>query len=127
MTATTRLSWLLLVILAGASYGFIGIVFALPSNHARAWRLAAWGASGLVYAAHIGYEQYRLGNSVVVTAMRVAMAVALGAFLLAVGATVHSALVPSQVPQWRFLIALIIWPVITAVPALWLRLRPLPW
>src|SRR5262249_48365476 len=113
MTAPTRLSWLVLVILAGGSYGSFGLVFSFPSTHVHMWRLAAWGVSGLVYAVHIGYEQYRLGNSPLATALHVAMAVALGAFLLAVGATVHSAMVPSHVPQSRFRIALVIWPIVT--------------
>jgi hypothetical protein len=49
--------------------------------------------------------------------MHVAMAVAIGAFLLAVGATVHAAMVSSHAPYWRFALALILWPIITAAPA----------
>ena len=45
------------------------------------------------------------------------MAVALGAFLLAVNATMHAAMVPSHAPYWRFLLALVVWPVVTALPA----------
>jgi len=117
MPSNIRLSWLVVVVLAGASYGFIGIVFALPSTHVRMWRLAAWIASGIVYAAHITYERYQLHNRPLTTALHAAAAVALGAFLLAVGATVHAAMVPSHAPFWRFRIALVVWPIITAVPA----------
>ena len=45
------------------------------------------------------------------------MAVALGAFLLAVAATVHAMMVPSHAPYWRFLVALVVWPIVTALPA----------
>ena len=45
------------------------------------------------------------------------MAVALGAFLLAVAATVHAMMVSSHAPYWRFLVALVVWPIVTALPA----------
>jgi hypothetical protein len=41
MAAYNRLSWLVAMMLAGLTYGFIGIVFAIPSSHVRLWRLAA--------------------------------------------------------------------------------------
>jgi hypothetical protein len=117
MTVRGRLSWRGVVILAGASYGFIGIVFGLPSTHVRIWRLAAWAVSGVVYISHLAYERYWLGARPLTTATHVAMAVAIGAFLLAVGATVHAAMVSSHAPYWRFGLALILWPIITAAPA----------
>ena len=45
------------------------------------------------------------------------MAVALGAFLLAVNATMHAAMVPSHAPYRRYSLALVVWPIVTAVPA----------
>jgi len=123
MEASHRQSWVRAVILFGVVYGVVGIVFgtlASPSVSAQVrvtWRLAAWVASAAVYAAHIGYEHFRLGHSPRSTALHAAMAVALGAFALAVAATVHSSSAASSSPLWRFLVALVIWPVATALPA----------
>jgi hypothetical protein len=74
-------------------------------------------ASGAVYAAHIVDEHFQLGSSPRATALHGAMAVALGAFLLAAAATVHAAMVPSLAPYGQFLLALVVWPVVTALPA----------
>ena len=123
MNASGRKSWIRAVILAGLVYCVVGIVFAAlanpsPSDQVRfLWRLGAWVASAAVFAAHIGYERFRLSNSPRTTALHAALAVALGAFLLAVTATVHAMTVASHAPYWRFLLALLVWPIITAVPA----------
>jgi hypothetical protein len=109
--------WIRTVILVGVLYFVVGFVFALPSGHVRGWRLAAWFVSGALYAAHLWYEHFRLSNSSRAKASHAAMAGALGAFLLAVAATVHASIVPSHAPYWLFLIALVAWPVFTAVPA----------
>jgi len=105
--------------LVAVAYAAIGIVFAalaVDANHVRVWRLAAWVASAVVAAAHIWYEQYRLGSSPRPTALHAAGAVALGAFGLALAANVHwfFAGTPGQHPP---LLALPVWPVITALPA----------
>jgi hypothetical protein len=106
------------VILAGLFYALVGILFAWPVEHVRAWRLAAWVVSGLAYAAHLGYEHFRLHNAPRRAALHVASAVALGALGLAVGANVHSLSVPSTAGHRRLLlIALAAWPAMTAVPA----------
>jgi hypothetical protein len=108
----------LAVILIGLFYALVGIVFAWPVEHARTWRLAAWVVSAVAYAAHIGYEHFRLHNRPNRTALHVALAVALGAFGLAVGANLHSLSVHSTAGHRRLLlIALAAWPAITAVPA----------
>jgi hypothetical protein len=109
--------WLGIAALAGALYGFIGIAFAIPTSHARFWRLAAWGASGIVFVAHIVYERYWRSNGALKAALHATAAVALGGFLLAVGAIIHATMVPSHAPYSRYLIALVAWPVITAIPA----------
>lgn len=106
------------MILVGVLYGAVGIVFALPSSHLRFWRLAAWAVSGVMYISQIAYEQFKLRNSRVATAVHAALAAGLGGFLLAVGAMVHAATVPTHAPYWRFLIAMVVWPIITLVPAL---------
>jgi len=106
------------MILVGVAYGVIGIVFAAlaDANHVRLWRLAAWVASAAVAAAQIGYEHYRLGSSPRPTALHAAGAVALGAFGLALAANIH-ALFAATHGQHSPLVALVAWPVITAVPA----------
>jgi hypothetical protein len=99
------------------AYGAIGIVFALPRSHALGWRWAAWAVSGVIYICHIVYERYWLGARALRIAAHVTLAVALGAFLLAVGALVHAVLVPAHAPFGRLLIALVAFPVIATVPA----------
>ena len=111
--------WILIV---GVVYVLVGYGSALldssvPAQMRFIWRLGAWIACGLAYAAHIAYEHFRLHSSTFATALRVAMAVALGAFLLAIAATIHAATVSSHAPLWQFLIALVAWPIITALPA----------
>jgi len=120
--ASGRKTWVRAVTLVGFVYFVVGFVFSAldpsVSDQVRfRWRLAAWVASAAVYAAHIGSEHFRLGNSPRATALHAAMAVALGAFLLAVAATVHAMMVPSHAPYWRFLVALVVWPIVTALPA----------
>ena len=123
MDESGRKPWIRAVILVGVVYFVVGMVFAALANRALSeqvrfmWRLAAWVASAAVYAAQIGYEHFRRNNSPRATALHAAMAVALGAFLLAVAATVHKVMVVSHAPYWRFLLALVVWPIITAVPA----------
>ncbi len=107
-----------MAVLLGIGYAVVGIVFAVPVTHVRAWRLAAWVLSAAGYAAHIAYERFRLQNSPGRAALHVAFAVALGAFGLAVGANIHS-LSTGSTNQHRqlLLLSLGIWPVMTALPA----------
>lgn len=72
---------------------------------------------GAVFAAHLGYVHIRLGHSPHAIAVHAAAAVALGAFLLAAAATTRAARVPSHAPYWRYLLAPVLWPAITAPPA----------
>ena len=81
------------------------------------WRLGAWVASAALFAFHIGYQHYRRAATTLGTALHAAMAVAVGALLLAIAATIHAATVPSHAPYSRYLLALVIWPIITALPA----------
>ena len=72
--------------------------------------------SAVVYAAHIGYEHFRIRSSPHSTALHVAFGAAVGAFGLAAAAIVHSLLTGTG--NLRLLrIALLIWPLITGVPA----------
>jgi hypothetical protein len=116
--ATRRQSWFRAVLLVGAVYALVGILFALPASYVRGWRLAAWEVSGVAYAVHVGYERFRLHNSSLSAALHVALAAALGALGLAVGAIVHSLSATTKSQHQRLLlVALIAWPVITGVPA----------
>jgi hypothetical protein len=107
--------------LVGIAYAAAGVVFGALAGGASthrivvAWRLAAWIVSIVAFAAHIAYERLALGSSLRDTAMRVALAAGLGAFGLAVAAKLHGSTVPRVRPFPAS--ALVIWPVITAIPA----------
>jgi hypothetical protein len=116
MRARDRQSWFGSAILIGLLYSVIGVVFALPPNHVHIWRLSAWLLSAAVYAVHIGYEHFRLRNSPSATALHVAIAVAIGAFGLAVAANVHEILVGPAYRR-RLALAFVAWPVLTGLPA----------
>jgi lysylphosphatidylglycerol synthetase-like protein (DUF2156 family) len=116
VNASGSRAWIRAALLVGATYLLIGKVFALPVHHARAWRLAAWAVSGGAYAAHIWYEHSRLRSAPRVMALHAALAVAIGAAALAVAGMLHALATTSTIrPAW--LIALVAWPAITAVPA----------
>jgi hypothetical protein len=109
--------WFGWAFLAGAVYLIIGLGFApLATPSVFFWRLAAWVVSGVVYAAHVGYEHFRLRNSPRLAALHVALGAAVGAFGLAAAATVRSLLTGTG--NLRLLrLALLIWPAITGIPA----------
>ena len=116
MNEPRRQPWIRAALLVGAGYLVIGKVFSLPTDHVQAWRLAAWAASGVAYAAHIRYEHFTLGNSPRLSALHVAVGVAIGAFALAVAGMIHSLTTTSTIrPAW--LLALVLWPILTGVPA----------
>ena len=113
-----RQQWTRVVVLIGILYALVGIGFAVPVTHVKAWRLAAWVVSALAFAAHIVYERFRLQNSPRAAALHVATAVALGAFGLAVGANINSLAAGSTNPHRPLLLlSLGIWPVMTGLPA----------
>lgn len=118
MAESRRRSWVRSALLVGVVYALVGIVFAVPAAHVRAWRLAAWVLSIMACSAHIVWERFRLRNSPRSASLHVALAAALGAFGLAVGANVH-ALSKGSTNHHRhlLLLALAVWPVITALPA----------
>jgi len=110
-------NWFAWALLAGTLYLIIGVGFAqLSVPSVFFWRLAAWMVSVVVYAAHIGYEHFRIRSSLRSTALHVAVGAAVGAFGLAAAAIVHSLLTGTG--NLRLLrIALLIWPLITGAPA----------
>ena len=72
--------------------------------------------SAVVYAVHIGYEHFLIRGSPRSTALHVAFGAAVGAFGLAAAASIYSLLTGTG--NLRLLrIALLIWPLITGVPA----------
>ena len=114
--------WLSAVILAGVLYPAVAITTAALAGAAAStqmrsfWRVSAFAISAVVFAAHIAYEHFRLRNTTRPTAWHASVAVALGAFALALVANIHD-LGSASGYRPRMLIALVAWPLLTAVPA----------
>jgi hypothetical protein len=70
----------------------------------------------VVFAVHIAYEHFRLRNTARLTAWHASLAVAFGAFGLALVANLHD-LASASGYRPRMLIALVAWPLLMAVPA----------
>lgn len=124
MRRSGNFHWFGPALLAGFLYAGVGVVFGFLAGAAVShqmnlfWRWGAWAVCAAIYAAHIGYERLGLPNSTGSTALHVAAAVALGGFGLAVAAGVHALFGSSQSPNLRlYALALVAWPVITALPA----------
>lgn len=111
------------IVLLGGVYFIVGVVFGELAKWAASeqgqfrWRLTAWVVSAFVFAAHIAHEHFRLRSRATVLALHVASAAALGAFLLAATATLHAMRLSSHAPYWLYLLALVLWPLMTGVPA----------
>lgn len=116
-------AWVGVALGAAAFYPLIGVLFALPTRHPAAptvvlaWRLAAWLASAVVFTLHLWFELRRRGTSTLPAAIHVAFAVAVGAFLLAVWILVRSHWMPSATPNRLAPLALVLFPLITGLPA----------
>jgi hypothetical protein len=121
-TDSKRKSWVAAAMVAGVSYFLIGFGFAAFARWktlgltALTWNRLAFLFSAIVFAAHIIYENTRIDGTPRKTAWRSSLAVALGAFGLALAANIHDLGSPAGYRQ-RMLVALIAWPLITAVPA----------
>lgn len=122
MDDSGRQRWLSTAILVGVLYLAVGIASAAlagaaASNQMRFfWRLSAFVISAVVFAAHIAYEHFRVRNTARPTAWHASLAVAFGAFALALVANIHD-LGSASGYRPRMLIALVAWPLLTAVPA----------
>ena len=122
MDNSGRQRWFSTVILVGLLYLAVGIISATLAGAAASdqmrffWRLSAFVISALVFAAHIAYEHFRLRNTTRPTAWHASVAVAFGAFALALAANIHD-LGSASGYRPRMLIALVAWPLLTAVPA----------
>ena len=134
MDTSRRGEWIRAVLVAGIAYIVIGRSFTLPTDHMQAWRLGAWAICGIIYAVHICYEHFILRHPPRALAVHVAIGVAIGGFGLAVAGMIHSlSSAPGIRPAW--ILALVLFPAFTAVPAfvgalvaatLLRRLRPSP-
>jgi len=117
-----RQRWLSPAILVGVLYLAVGLASAALAGAAASsrmvsfWRMSAFGISTVVFAAHIAYERFRLRNTLRPTAWHTSVAVAFGGFLLALAANIHD-LGSAAGYRPRMLIALLAWPLLTAVPA----------
>ena len=119
MSASGKYQWLLTVIVFGVVYLVVGVAFPNPSAANKmqfVWRLGAWLICAVAFAIHIGLEHFRFRNSPLRTALHVASSVALGGFGLAAAANIHALRVGTG-NQRLLAVALVIWPVITGVPA----------
>ena len=111
-----RATWLRAAILFGLGYFLVGRLFAVPGEHAQAWRFAAWLVSLLLFTAHLRYERARPSSVPRVAALRVATGVAIGAFALAVALTIRSISAQGSL-RMQWVLALVLFPLVTAVPA----------
>jgi hypothetical protein len=119
MNNSIKYRWVPAVLTAGTIYLLAGIGLPNPSSPGDAqflWRLAAWLLSGVVFLGHFAYEHVHLKNVPRTVAFHVSLAVALGALALSGAANIHG-LRTETAHQHLLRLSLIIWPVITAVPA----------
>ena len=108
--------WLRAVLLAGLLYLAIGLGTAdLARLSGGAWRLVAWATSLGVFLTHLAYERSRLRSAPVIAALHAAVSVALGAFGLALAATLRAT--ASGNYRGAFAVALVAWPAMTGVAA----------
>ncbi|MFL5483914.1 MAG: hypothetical protein ACJ8AK_17165 [Gemmatimonadaceae bacterium] len=106
---------------AGCLYLLIGLVSAelaggVPGPRQRFWRGMAWLLSAIVFGVHVARDRIRMRYRATSTAFHAALGTALGAFGLALAATIHGYRVST--PHLRSIqLSLLIWPLITALPA----------
>jgi hypothetical protein len=108
--------------LVGIIYLAVGLASAELAKSASSdrirflWRLSPFIISGLVFLAHLAHEHFRLGHTAKWTALRASLAVAVGAFALALLANIHD-LGSATGYRPRMLVAVVAWPLLTGVPA----------
>jgi hypothetical protein len=118
----TKAGWMGRALIYALIYVVVGVLFAQLAGQAtilgaRFWRLAAWVVSGIAFGTHIQHERVALSRTAFASGLHAATAAAVGALGLALAAIVHRHGV--GLPRSGLLsAALIIWPVITFVPAL---------
>jgi hypothetical protein len=114
--------WLPIALLVAIVYPAVGIGFAALDNLSgpapiRTWRLAAWFVSAAAFGAHLAYEHLRLRSSPLRAALHASSAVAVGAFVLAVWVNVRIYWVGSGEESPLAPLALVLFPMVTGVPA----------
>src|SRR5262245_5815094 len=100
-------------------YLVVGVAFPNPVGPSETqfmWRLAAWLSCAVAFAVHIGLEHIQLRNSPRRTALHAALSVAVGAFALAAAANINARTAGTG-NQQLLAFALVIWPIMTGVPA----------
>ena len=102
--------------IAGLAFGALA-GRAATHNAVVAWRWAAWLVSAIAFGGHIVYEHVLHRTSPMITAVRASSAAGLGAFGLAVAANIHAQTVAPQQHSLLLVLSLVIWPVMTALPA----------
>jgi hypothetical protein len=127
MSARIRQQWIPVSIVVGILYFVVGFGFAAFARWAVfgltavAWNRLAFLLSAIVFAVHIMCEQFRFESTPRRTAWHTSVAVALGAFGLALAANINDLSSPAGYRS-KMLIALVAWPLITAVPAFFVAL-----
>lgn len=122
MDDSGRQPWLSTAILLGVVYCAVGIAFSALAGMAASsqmrsfWRVSAFVVSAVAFAGHLIHELVRLRSPVRPAAWHASVAVAVGGFALALAANLHD-LVSASGYRPRMLIALVAWPLLTAVPA----------
>lgn len=119
---TANQRWLPLALLVAVVYPVVGVTFSLLDQQSapapiRIWRLAAWLVSAAAFSAHLVYEQVRLRTSPLQAALHTSLAVALGAFALAVWVNLHGHWAASSHPSRFAPLALVLFPLVTGIPA----------
>ena len=119
MNVSSKPHWLAPVLLFGVVYLVVGVGFPNPPASDKTqfmWRLAAWVICAAAFASHIGLEHFRFRNSPSSNALHAAISVALGALGLAAAANIHARMTGTG-NQRLLALALMIWPIMTGVPA----------
>jgi hypothetical protein len=118
MDSPSHQRWLPMAMFFAIVYPVVGIVFAFAASKGMVvfWRLAAWLVCAVAFAVHLWYEHARLQSPPRRAALHVALAVALGAFLLAVWINVHAYWIVAH-PGPFVPLSLVLFPVLTGVPA----------
>src|SRR5436305_2697241 len=119
MDSPTNQRWLRMAMFFAILYPVVGIVFAFAASKGMVvfWRLAAWLVCAVAFAVHLWYEHARLQSPPRRAALHVALAVALGAFLLAVWINVHASWLVTH-PVAFVPLSLVLLPMFTVVPPL---------
>lgn len=110
------------MLLTGVFYCTLGIAFTTFGSWSSSnrgvvgWRVASFVVSLVAFALHIAYEHFSLASRPPIVAWHASLAVALGSFLLALAANINS-LRATNANHKLLALALVVWPVMTGIPA----------